>query len=381
MQAILSLTYKYDEYEGRRLENNLPVNETYVFSAFWAGEQSIIYIEAYDETIVRRMVEGMSLFLSGYKNAFQLIPIENRTLLLEMKQKNRPIPLNAFVRVKKGLYKGDLGQVVRLMEDAQKVVLKLVPRIDMSELNGGSYSALKVRPEQKRFDPTRFPEDKVERKNNARLGGMFYEYNRNFYRDGMLYKEFLVSDVLQDVQPSQEEKIMFAERKNVDPAELYNGGEAGEAAEKEPAERSKQKLFFKGDTVKLISGELKNLEGVVEEADTTRKEVQVRVAVGDDSEVLLLKEEEIMKTFKTGAHVKIIAGAYSGETGTVVLVDEKDGESTGYAIVASDYGDKEMKVFVNYMVTSVEVNKGLVSVEGFELFDLMAVGARGVREA
>lgn len=137
----------------------------------------------------------MSLFLSGYKNAFQLIPIENRTLLLEMKQKNRPIPLNAFVRVKKGLYKGDLGQVVRLMEDAQKVVLKLVPRIDMSELNGGSYSALKVRPEQKRFDPTRFPEDKVERKNNARLGGMFYEYNRNFYRDGMLYKEFLVSDV------------------------------------------------------------------------------------------------------------------------------------------------------------------------------------------
>ena len=79
--------------------------------------------------------------------------------------------------------------------------------------------------------------------------------------------------------------------------------------------------------------------------------------------------------------MKISAGAYSGETGTVVLVDEKDGESTGYAIVASDYGDKEMKVFVNYMVTSVEVNKGLVSVEGFELFDLVAVGARGVREA
>lgn len=377
MQAILSLTYKYREYEDRRENNNLPVNETYVFSAFWAGEQSIIYIEAHDETMVRRMVEGMSLFLSGYKNAFQLIPINNRTLLLEMKQKNRPIPLNAFVRVKKGLYKGDLGQVVRLMEDSQKVVLKLVPRIDMSEINGGSYSALKVRPEQRRFDPTQFPEDKVERKNNSRLGGMFYEYNRNFYRDGMLYKEFLVNDVLQDVQPSQEEKIMFAERKNVDPAELYNGGEsdmAGESGEAEQRdEKGKLKLFFKGDTVKLISGELKNLEGVVESADVARKEVQVRVAVGDESEVLLLKEDEIMKTFKTGAHVKIIAGVNSGETGTVVLVDEKEGESTGFAIVMSDYGDKEMKVFVNYMVTSVEVNKGLVSVEGFELYDLVAV--------
>ena len=375
MQAILSLTYKYDEYEGRRIENNLPVNETYIFSAFWTGEQSIIYIEAHDETIVRRMVEGMSLFLSGYKNAFQLIPIQNRTLLLEMKQKNRPIPLNAFVRVKKGVYKGDLGQVVRLMEDTQKVVLKLVPRIDMSELNGGSYSALKVRPEQKRFDPSNFPEDKVERKNNARLGGMFYEYNRNFYRDGMLYKEFPVSDVLQDVQPSQEEKIMFAERKNVDPADLYNGGEGAEGAEPKEAEdkKGKLKLFFKGDTVRLISGELKNLEGVVEDADMTRHEVQVRVAVGDDSEVLLLKEEEIMKTFKMGAHVKIIAGAYSGETGTVVMIDEAEGENAGFAIVMSDYGDKEMKVFVNYMIVSVEVSKGLVSVDGFQLYDLVAI--------
>ena len=321
------------------------------------------------------MVEGMSLFLSGYKNAFQLIPIQNRTLLLEMKQKNRPIPLNAFVRVKKGVYKGDLGQVVRLMEDTQKVVLKLVPRIDMSELNGGSYSALKVRPEQKRFDPSNFPEDKVERKNNARLGGMFYEYNRNFYRDGMLYKEFPVSDVLQDVQPSQEERIMFAERKNVDPADLYNGGEGAEGAEPKEAEdkKGKLKLFFKGDTVRLISGELKNLEGVVEDADMTRHEVQVRVAVGDDSEVLLLKEEEIMKTFKMGAHVKIIAGAYSGETGTVVMIDEAEGETAGFAIVMSVYGDKEMKVCVNYMIVSVEVSKGLVSVDGFQLYDLVAV--------
>lgn len=82
----------------------------------------MVYIESYDETMVRRVVDGMSLFLSAYRNAFHLIPIEDRTMLLDrVDHVNRPLPLNAFVRMKKGLYKGDLAQVVRLSEDDQKV--------------------------------------------------------------------------------------------------------------------------------------------------------------------------------------------------------------------------------------------------------------------
>lgn len=168
MQAVLSLTNKYNDYERRRLPEQ--PNETYIFSAFWTGEESIIYIEAYDETLVRRVVEGMTLFLSGYRNAFRLIDISDRTLLFDIPQRSKPIPLNGFVRIKKGVYKGDLAQVVRLMEDIQKVVVRLVPRIDMSEYNGGSYSASKVRPPQKPFDPSKFPEEKVERKNYPRFG-------------------------------------------------------------------------------------------------------------------------------------------------------------------------------------------------------------------
>lgn len=89
---------------------------------FWTGEESVVYIESYDETMVRRVVDGMSLFLSAYRNAFHLIPIEDRTILLDrVEHVNRPLQLNAFVRLKKGLYKGDLAQVVRLMENDQKV--------------------------------------------------------------------------------------------------------------------------------------------------------------------------------------------------------------------------------------------------------------------
>lgn len=50
------------------------------------------------------------------------------------------------------------------------MVLRLVPRLDLSEFNGGSYSASKVRPTQKFFDPSKFPDGRVERRNNSKLG-------------------------------------------------------------------------------------------------------------------------------------------------------------------------------------------------------------------
>ena len=51
-----------------------------------------------------------------------------------------------------------------------QVVLRLVPRLDLSEFTGGRFSASKVRPSQKFFDPSKFPEGRVERRNNAKLG-------------------------------------------------------------------------------------------------------------------------------------------------------------------------------------------------------------------
>lgn len=382
MQAVLSLTNKYIDYERRRLPDQ--PNETYIFSAFWTGEESIIYIEAYDETLVRRVVEGMTLFLSGYRNAFRLIDISDRTLLFEIQQKNKPIPLNGFVRPRTGIYKGDLAQVVRLIEEEQRVVVRLVPRLDLRELSGGSYSAKSVRPPQKLFDPSKVP-DRYERQNYSRfgkspggvwyIGGMFFKYNRDYFRGGMLYKEFAIADLIQNTIASPEEKVMFANRNTVDVEDIYeSNGNEPIPREQEEVPRNVPRIFFKGDTVKIISGELKNLEGVIEEADTTRQEVQVNVSVGDDVETLILKENEIMKVFTIGTHVKVIAGQHSGETGHIVLLDEDSSENGGSAILMSDYGDKEIKVFVNYLIVSGEVSRGLVIVDGFELYDLVSVG-------
>lgn len=205
---------------------------------------------------------------------------------------------------------------------------------------------------------------------------MFFEYKGSYFRDGMLYKEFLIDDIVQHTTASAEEKIMFADRKTIDPADIYGQHTVEESPrateESNTVKKSVPKIFFKGDQVKIISGILKNQEGVIEEADSIRQEVYVKVSYEDTEETLIQKESEIMKVFKIGTHVKVIAGNNVGETGRIVLLDE-DGDNGGNAILMSDYGDKEIKVFVNYLIASGEVSKGLVTVEGFELYDLVSV--------
>ena len=74
------------------------------------------------------------------------------------------------MRFKKGLYKGDLAQVVRSSAENQKVVVRVVPRLDWQKVNGGSYSASTVRHPQKLFDPSKVEEGKVERRKIPKYG-------------------------------------------------------------------------------------------------------------------------------------------------------------------------------------------------------------------
>ena len=113
------------------------------------------------------------------------------------------------------------------------------------------------------------------------------------------------------------------------------------------------------------------MEGTVEETEVNRHEVLIGVGLHDEYETLLLKDTEIVKIFTVGMHVKVITGTYMGKTGTVVMIDENGLNS--HAIVLSDIDNKEMSVPVNYLVESNERDQGLVSVEGFELYDLVTV--------
>lgn len=88
--------------------------------------ENFIYVEAYKELHVREAVKGISNIMSG---KIQMVPIEEMPQVYQIdKAKTNEIAKHQLVRVKNGLYIGDLGLVEQV--DDQKVWLRLVPRVE-----------------------------------------------------------------------------------------------------------------------------------------------------------------------------------------------------------------------------------------------------------
>ena len=102
-----------------------------------------------------------------------------------------------WVRVKNGLYEKDIGIVERI-EREDKVVVKLIPRIDPNSTNsmrrayGGAGGFKKRmfmnRMPQKAFNPNIFKP--TTRTLDGRLNKHFFTWDRMRFRKGFLYKEF-----------------------------------------------------------------------------------------------------------------------------------------------------------------------------------------------
>ena len=135
---------------------------------------------------------------------------------------------------------------------------------------------------------------------------------------------------------------------------------------------SKEVELAKGDTVRVIEGDLINLMGIVVGMSSSADAIKVMPLHEEIRDTILdFQRKQLMKFVKVGDHVKVICGRYSGETGTVVSVDESDGAPI--AIVLSDSMAKEIQVRVRDIQESAEVSTGLDSLKGKQLYDLVMV--------
>lgn len=112
-----------------------------------------IYVEAYQQAHVLSAVQGMA---NIYASKIRLVPVNEMVDCLTIKIKPAEIKIGAWVRMKRGKYSGDLGQVLEVSEIGDTATIKLIPRLDMTKDSAASKrkkGGIDIRPPQKLFNP------------------------------------------------------------------------------------------------------------------------------------------------------------------------------------------------------------------------------------
>eukprot|EP00698_Gefionella_okellyi_P004884 TRINITY_DN14515_c0_g1_i1.p1 TRINITY_DN14515_c0_g1~~TRINITY_DN14515_c0_g1_i1.p1 ORF type:complete len:1077 (+),score=274.28 TRINITY_DN14515_c0_g1_i1:233-3232(+) len=326
--------------------------------------KGFFYVEADRESYVTAAITGIRTL---FKWQVKLVPLEEMVRVVTVSNAVPTVAPDTWVRCKRGIYKGDIAQVVNMDEQTQKVRIKLIPRLDLSNTYDADKRKRADRPPQKFFNPDEIGGMQVEKKRDAATGDLYYMYNGNRYMNGYLYKLVAIKTLdIGGITPSLQELQIFQsnQRSNID-ADIENEDDALLPPILQQPTQATKVHFAKGDFVKVISGDLKNLTGTVEVVDGDT--VIIMPKQKDLNEAITMKAHELKKSFQNGDHVKVINGRYEGETGLVMAVEED------VLHLFADLTMKEIKVFAKDVQAATEVASGLDSIGNFGLFDLVTI--------
>nr|4YTK_A Chain A, Transcription elongation factor SPT5 [Saccharomyces cerevisiae S288C] len=126
----------------------------------------------------------------------------------------------SYVRIKRGIYKGDLAMVDQISENNLEVMLKIVPRLDygkFDEIDPTTQQRKSRRPTfAHRAPPQLFNPTMALRLDQANLykrDDRHFTYKNEDYIDGYLYKSFRIQHVeTKNIQPTVEELARFGSK-------------------------------------------------------------------------------------------------------------------------------------------------------------------------
>ncbi|KAL7980708.1 hypothetical protein Chor_001862 [Crotalus horridus] len=262
-----------------------------------------IYVEAYKQTHVKQAIEGVGNLRMGYWNQ-QMVPIKEMTDVLKVVKEMTNLKPKSWVRLKRGIYKGDIAQVDYVEPSQNQISLKMIPRIDFDRIKArmsqkdwvAKWKKFK-RPPQRLFDAEKI----------RSLGGdvasdgdfLIFEGNR-YSRKGFLFKSFaMLAVITEGVKPTLSELEKFEDQPE--------GIDLEVVTESTGAVGVWQVRQGSSPLPVVVSG----------------KEREHNFQPGDNVEDMLeFPAQELRKYFKTGDHVKVIAGRFEGDTGLIVRVEE-----------------------------------------------------------
>jgi transcription elongation factor SPT5 len=377
-----------------------------------AGLRGYVYVEATKEVHVRKAVEGIR-DLNSWE--LRLVPIGEMPACLRA-AKQEEVASGAWVRVTRGTYKGDLGQLDGRQDTAGRVVVKLVPRLNLGryleapgaeEVEGadadGKEAAAAKRRRARRPDAKLFDRNEIDalagRGAVDERGGFYHFSGERFGRDGFVYKQMAFKSLeTHGVMPELEELRHFQtalmansegassssssslSRMNDDDGDGDGGSSKfsadGSAAggrsgarlaanmRKLAALQPKRKVAYqKGDPIRVMRGDLKGLLAIVHRVDGDQLEVLPKDE--DINQLIPLAAADVVKHFNLGDHVKVISGRYDGETGLILRIDAE------IVVLFSDITRKEIQVLAQDIQRCTELATGHLRLGNYELHDLV----------
>ncbi|KAH8582284.1 5kows transcription initiation SPT5 [Cryptosporidium sp. chipmunk genotype I] len=353
--------------ECQKQGKELPILSAYVASSY----RGYIYVEAEAPNFVNEALQG---FTGVRLSSIKIIPVKEMTRVFSVDmQEKEQLMRESWVRVRSGIYGGDLAQIYEVDEHEANVILRLVPRLDVPALirksqnsQGVSFSKSRIRPPAKLFD-----RDKVESlggvvelthlRGTVKFANQLFEQEKGYLLKKMKANRLVVGDA---VQPTIEEIKKFFGVSDLSEVNIDS---------KTLLKTQKSTSFFVGDTVTITKGELIGIKAKVVAVNSGINK-SLEILPIDKSlgitEPILTQLDLVCKSFEVGDSVQIIEGVNEGESGLVTSFDQ----NYTVAIVYPLNGTQPIRCPTNFLKKvsqDVVVTSGLSTVDGFSLDDLV----------
>ena len=273
------------------------------------------------------------------QNKIIVVPISEMVDVFAMEPglKAKPKP-GEFARVKFGLYKDDLAQIISIEEHIGKVVVRIVPRLE-------STGNKKIRPPGKLFNPIEYPN--ADKKRDPNTQEVYYTYQSNHFSNGFILKTLAFRSLnFVDTRPTLSEIKIF------DDSQISM------------VLKPKKVSFVQGDKIRVLYGDSKGLTGTVESSNSSTVTMYPFIAELCDKK-LEFPISELCKFFEIGDHVKVIEGRYSGITGMIVANSDNNVD------IISDITKTVITVLSDDLKLSEEISSGQGKTENFNLNEIV----------
>ena len=200
-----------------------------------------------------------------------------------------------------------------------------------------------------------------------------YYWNRNYYRRGFIYKYFNFKALdYEGVVPPKDVFHKFLRPDDEDDSQPSESEDPDEEIENWKRLAAENLSLSKGDKVKVVNGDLKNLTGTVISVD--KSIIKMKPDHKEIKQNLDLDLKMLAKHFEAGDHVCVIEGDQEGEKGIIIKT------SGNKCIIFSDLRKKEFFTLSNNLKLSSQVNMSITNNidHGYNVYDLIMSNKRSV---